>query len=119
LASELLYQPARKNGGDDSMADRPVEKLVGSELGGRILRELVEDKGFEAPMVCACKAANGRFFVLRWTAAKDFAGFDTEVLFDAGPPQGMRLPLTVTIVDSQGKGAAFVLDLSGEKKSLH
>jgi hypothetical protein len=101
------------------MADRPVEKLVGSELGGRILRELVEDKGFEAPMICACNAADGHFFVLRWTAAKDFAGFDTEVLYNVGPPQSMRLPLTVTIVDSQGKGATYVLDLSGEKKWLH
>ena len=102
-----------------TVADRPIEKLVGIELGGRLLRELVEDEGFEAPMICACMAANGHFFVLRWTVAKDFAGFDTEVLLDVGPPQRMRLPLTVTIADSQGKGATFVLDLSGEKKWLH
>jgi hypothetical protein len=101
------------------MVDQPIEKLVGIELGGRILQELVEDEGFEAPVICACMAANGHFFVLRWTVAKDFAGFDTEVLFDVGPPQSVRLPLTVTIADSQGKGATFVVDLSGEKRWLH
>ena len=100
------------------MTDGPIEKLVGIELGGRILRDLVQNKGFEAPMVCACNAANGRFFVLRWTASKGPAGFDTEVLSDVGPPQSMRLPLTATIVDRQGKGATFVLDLPGEKKLL-
>jgi hypothetical protein len=101
------------------MADRPIEELVGVELGGRILRELVEDEGFEAPMICACIAANGHTFVLRWTVARDFAGFDTEVLFDVGPPERARLPLAVTVVDSQGKSKTFVLDLSAEKKWLH
>jgi hypothetical protein len=101
------------------MEDQRIERLVKIELAGRILRELVEDEGFEAPMICACMAANGHFFVLRWTVAKDFTGFDTEVLFDVGPPQSVRLPLTVTIADSQGKGVTFVLDLSGEKKWLH
>jgi hypothetical protein len=102
-----------------TVADQPIEELVGIGLGRGILRELVEAEGFEAPVICACMAANGHFFVLRWTVAKDFTGLDTEVLFDIGPPQSVRLPLTVTIADSRGKGATYVLDLSGEKEWLH
>jgi hypothetical protein len=87
-----------------------------SETLGEVVRILLE-KGFVAPIRCACITANGSFIYFEYRPRAEGQELETNVLaeHEAG---AYRMPMNVVFVDNEGDAARVLIQPGGERTEI-
>ena len=87
-----------------------------SDKLGEVVRTLLE-KGFVAPIRCACITANGSLIYVEYQPRAEGEGLETNVLAEH-EVGAYRLPMNVVFVDNEGDAARVLIQPGGERTEI-